>query len=110
MAMNDAEAKRDKRIARMTDHDLLNLLLADATGGVRPDEHKAFGEMRRWVADDLGAPIVGRVLSTKQRTWVEEAARRIVPVDSRDVPKGKPVEKPEVLKNLPLAPPGRKPR
>jgi hypothetical protein len=50
--MNDAEAKRDKRIARMTDHDLLNLLLADATGGVRPDEHKAFGEMRRWVADD----------------------------------------------------------
>ncbi len=108
--MNIAEEKRDLRIARMTDLDLLNVLLADQTGGVRPDERKAFEDMHRWVADSLGTPIVGRRLKPKQRTWAEEAARRIVPIDSRDVPRGKPVETPAALKNLPKAPPGRKPR
>lgn len=108
--MNSAEEKRNLRIARMGDLELVNLVLADATGDVRPDERKAFEDMRRGLADDLGTPISGRRLRPKQRTWAEEAAQRVVPLDVRDVPRGKPVETPAALKNLPKVPPGRAPR
>ena len=108
--MNTAEARRDDRIAKMGDLDLLNLLLADATDGVRPDERTAFTDMRGQLADAFGEPITGRRLSQKQRAWAEEAARRIVPLRAEDVPRGREVPPPEALKNLPKAPPGRKAR
>jgi hypothetical protein len=106
--MNVAEEKRDKRIARMFDLDLLNVLLADTTGDIKPTERAMFEDMKRWVADGLGEPITGRCLSTKQRSVAEDAAKRIVPIDVRDVPKGKEVPTPSVLKNLPKSPPKRR--
>jgi len=108
--MNTAEDRRNERIAKMGDLDLLNLLIADATDGVRPEDRAAFADMRGAVADVFGESITGRRLSKKQRAWAEEAARRVVPVRAEDAPRGREVLSPDVLKNLPKAPPGRKAR
>ena len=54
-----------------------------------------------------------RVLSMRQKTWANDVIDRDEPraenlVSRGLVPAGRPVEVPEVLKNLPLKPPGRK--
>jgi len=108
--VNDAEDRRNARIAKMGDLALIDLLLAAGTDGMNTAERTAFADMRTWLADTFGHAIEGRRLKPKQRSWAEEAARRIVPLDSRDVPRGKEVEKPAVLKDLPKVPPGRAPR
>jgi hypothetical protein len=54
-----------------------------------------------------------RVLSRRQKTWANDVIDRDEPraenlVSRGLVPTGRPVETPEVLRNLPLKPPGRK--
>jgi hypothetical protein len=97
--VNNAEEMRNARIATMSDLTLLRLLTTDP--GVADFEASAFNDMIRYVE---------RVnsLSARQRAWAEEVARRVVPLDSREVPRGKEVETPAVLKHLPKTPPGRR--
>ena len=98
--MNFAEHRRDLRIASMLDLELLDLLLGD--GEVEEDE--------KIVASDMRAPLLSgerRRLSLKQRAWAEDIARRVTPISAKDAPEGRPVETPEVLRNLPKKPPRR---
>lgn len=95
--MNAAEVKRNERIAKMSDRDLLNTVLEAALEDISDAEMAAFADMLA----------KGQSLSQKQRAWAESAARRVIPVSSGDVPRGRPVETPAVLRNLPKAPPGR---
>jgi hypothetical protein len=99
--MNYAEQRRNVRISAMADHDLLTLLLADDE--VTSEEHQAFADMSGWLRSGERS-----CLSKKQRSWAEEVARRIVPFDSTEVPRGREVQTPSVLQNLPKAPPGRR--
>ena len=87
----------------MTDIELLTLLIADTD--LPEYERSAFADMRVQITDTVGEPDAR--LSKKQRAWAEEAARRVVPLRAEDVPRGKEVETPEVLRNLPTKPPGR---
>jgi hypothetical protein len=97
--MNDAERRRNVRIRAMSDEDLLNLVCAsDFREDVTSGEYAAFANMR---ANQ-------ETLTLKQRAWAEEVARRVVPFDARDVPRGREVETPAVLRNLPKSPPGRR--
>jgi hypothetical protein len=97
--MTTAEDRRIARIAALSDKALLFVVLAH--GDALTDAQRvAFIEMRAR----------GFELSTSQRSWVEGIARQVIPFDEADgVPKGKPVETPAVLRNLPKAPPGRRP-
>lgn len=98
--MNYAEERRNRQIAVLPDLVLLNRVLDDDE--TTPDERKAFDEMR---ANLLSGE--RRRLSQRQRSWVEEVARRLTPISAADVPRGNPVETPEVLRHLPKKPPGR---
>ena len=100
--MNDAEKKRLARIAALTDQTLLWELISN-DHELTPLERESFRDM-----DD--ALDRGRKLSPKQRAWAEGVAKRFFPLVAGEVPKGKPVEKPAVLLNLPKHPPGWKPR
>lgn len=97
--MNDAERRRDNRIADLNDTEILDLLCAcDSDADVTVDEFVAFSSMR-----NAGR---GHIFLTKrQRAWAEAVAKRIVPFDSRDVPRGREVPTPEVLRVLPKRPP-----
>lgn len=90
---------RDRRIARMSDRDLLTAILKE---DLSPGTRKAFSEMLAWI--DQGE---GRGLSKRQREWVEDALREETPIEAVDVPRGREVETPDVLKNLPKKPPHR---
>jgi hypothetical protein len=46
-------------------------------------------------------------MTATQRHWAITVVRRIMPLDAAEVPRGKPVETPAVLRDLPMAPPGR---
>jgi hypothetical protein len=99
-AVNNAVRRRDVQIAGLTDLELLGRILKDTTGDVGPGEFAAFTSMRN--------ALTGRnFLSKIQRDWAEEVARRITPIDARDVPRGRDVPTPAVLQTLPKAPPGR---
>jgi hypothetical protein len=102
--MNNAERLRDARIANMTDVGILEWLINDAD--VSTDERARFVDMRaelaRWAALHGGS-----CLTKKQRAFAEEVARRVVPIDTREVPRGKEVETPAVLRDLPKSPPRR---
>ena len=102
--MNFAEQRRNVRIAAMTDRELLELLCRD--DDVRPDEYAILASMRAQVLNHLGEQ--DGHLSKKQRAWAEDVARRVVPLDAREVPRGRPVETPSVLQNLPKRPPPRR--
>jgi hypothetical protein len=92
--MNNAEQRRNVRIAAMTDLELLELF-RDADIG--PGEYVAFANMRA----------EGRRLTSKQRAWAEEVARRITPIRASEAPRGAEVPTPAVLQNLPKKPPRR---
>jgi hypothetical protein len=96
--MNFRDARTEK-IAKMTDRGIVLLLLKE---DLRPETRKAFEEMLAWL--DRGE---GRGLSVRQREWVESALLEYTPISAADVPRGKEVPKPEVLKKLPMKPPGR---
>lgn len=79
-------------------------------------EHEEITESEREAFSDMAAGLLeGRVLSRRsggQREWVERVHARLVPayenlVSRGLVPRGREVPTPEVLKNLPLKPPGR---
>lgn len=96
-----AEADREERIKAMSDDDALAFCLGDDTLSDR--ERSVFEDM----SDRLDRGFIS-CLSKAQRAWVEDALRRIVPLDSKLVPVGRPVVTPAVLLNLPKKPPGRK--
>lgn len=103
--MNNAERRRDLKIRAMTDLDLLAMLIAD--GDVTSEEGAAFASMRVALCNHFGES-VRCSLSTKQRAWAEDVARRVMPLDSKDVPRGREVVKPSVLRGcLPKKPPRR---
>ena len=101
--MNDAEHRRNVKIAAMKDPELLDALLKDPD--VTEHERVSFLDMQAQLRRGYGQG--SRFLSVKQRTWAEEVLRRITPVDAKDVPRGKEVPTPAVLQNLPKAPPRR---
>lgn len=101
--MNLAEDKRNARISATPDVELLGRVLT--SGELSEAEVHAFADMRAGLVDPGGT--VPSRLSRKQRSWLEEVARRVLPVDAKEVPRGKEVDVPEVLKNLPKKPPGR---
>lgn len=98
--MNLAERRRDLRIAAMLDLELLDLVCND--GEVEADEFVIACNMRTQVRAGERAH-----LSLKQRAWAEDIACRITPFSSKDVPEGRPVATPDVLKDLPKRPPRR---
>jgi hypothetical protein len=102
--VNFAEQRRNVRIAAMTDRELLELLCRD--DDVRPDEYAILASMRAQVLNHLGEQ--DGHLSKKQRAFAEDIAHRVVPFDAREVPRGRPVETPSVLQNLPKRPPPRR--
>jgi hypothetical protein len=101
MKMNNAEQRRNVRIAAMADLDLLDLVIGDAE--TTSDERTTFMNMR---ADIRG----GRsCLSRKQRAWAEEVARRVTPLRAEEAPRGREVLPAPVLRNpLPKKPPARR--
>lgn len=99
--MNDAERQLKERIACMRDLELLREVESLIAHDERyAHELEAFVDMRHWVE-------AGRFLNKKQRAWVEEVAAILFPLDSRYVPRGREVQTPDVLRNLPKRPPGR---
>lgn len=106
------------RPSRTDDLALLRALVAaplDETRehGLTEDERKSFREMvsRLEAPKSAFTPGTGRVLTPKQRQWAEDVATRrgiSWERDNADVPVGAPVPTPEVLRNLPKAPPGRR--
>ena len=97
--MNFRDARTEK-IAKMTDRAIVVLLLREES--LSDGARKAFSEMLAWL--DRGE---GRGLSVKQREWVESALLEYTPIAAADVPRGREVETPAVLKNLPTKPPRR---
>jgi hypothetical protein len=98
--MNYAEQRRNVAIAAMSDLDLLRVVTRPHAEDVSEGEFNAFVDMLAWVEG-------GAALSKKQRAWAEEAARRIVPLKAEDVPRGREVVVPDVLRHLPKKPPPR---
>lgn len=87
---------------------LLRLVLAE-TDRLDDKEIDAFLSMLTQVNDGT------RELSDRQRRWVQDVADRLDIVEPSAnlvslglVPRGNPVPTPEVLKHLPLKPPGRR--
>lgn len=101
--MNDAARRRDARIVAMTDVDLLEALVeGPCDGDVSADETGMLIDMlaRLTAGERYG-------LSTKQRAFAEDILRRVMPLRAADAPRGREVETPAVLRNLPKSPPGR---
>jgi hypothetical protein len=101
MGFQAAEQDRLQRIALLGDDEALRILID--SDDISEREEEAFKEMQEALAR-------GRLsrLTFSQRAWVQDALKRVVPLDSTLVPRGKPVVTPEVLRNLPKRPPGRK--
>jgi hypothetical protein len=99
-------------VSRSGDIALLRALVA-RRDELREGEPEAFASMLERLEDEE-RHFDG--LSAKQRKWVDDAAHRLEIEDpeddpakrNADVPRGREVEKPAVLRNLPKAPPGRK--
>lgn len=89
-------------MSRVTDLSLLDSIV-DAPD--LPREYiEAFGGMR----DRLLASVKG-VLTKKQREWAQKIADKYaVQIDNSSVPRGREVRTPDVLRTLPLDPPGRR--
>ena len=85
-------------IAAMSDEALIRALMADDE--LTDQEREAF---QRW--RDQGWDIR---LTRQQRTWAEEVMLRLMPIPTASVPEGRPVDTPEVLRNLPKRPPTRR--
>jgi hypothetical protein len=100
--MSTADDKRSAKIRAMDDASLLSLVIASRDESIHAAEFQAFVAMSAAIREGLR-----RGLSERQRAWVEEAARKVLPYDLKDVPVGKPVPVPAVLQNLPKKPPGR---
>lgn len=91
----------------MTDRDLLRALL-DEEERLTEAESKAFEGMANYLADRPHCA----GLTPKQRAWADAVAKRleidVLPELKGLVPTGRSVETPEVLRNLPKRPPGRR--
>lgn len=92
----------------MTDRQLLQALVAEEER-LTEVESKAFESMLNYLRDPFTA------LTPRQRQWADAVASRIeidMPPEnlhsSGKVAIGKPVETPEILRNLPKRPPGRR--
>jgi hypothetical protein len=101
--MNRAEEIRNAEIERLKDPDLLRRIVGPPRDPALNDaEFVAFVDMLRELRSGRQ-----QYLSRRQREWAEEVCRRITPIKAADVPRGREVETPAVLCNLPKAPPGR---
>ncbi len=101
--MNRAEEIRNAEIAKLTDADLLTRIVTSPRDEeMRDAEFNAFVDMLR----DLKAKRQ-QYLSVRQRQWAEQVCRRITPIRAADVPRGREVVTPAVLRDLPKVPPGR---
>jgi hypothetical protein len=88
----------------MKDRQLLQEILEHESLTER--EREAFTDMLEFLVDG------GVGLNQKQREWAKRVHERLVPAYANDwsagrVPRGKEVPTPEVLKRLPMRPPGR---
>lgn len=104
--MNRGEAERNARIARMTDRALLSYLATETMNNpeeLSTEECSTFADI--FASLDLAK---GNVMTKSERAHAEEVARRITPLKASEVPIGRRVETPEVLKVLPKKPPGRR--
>jgi len=100
--MNSGEQARDARIAALDDLTLMQKLRTDIAD-------MELNDVECGMVEDMYLQARGgRRLTKKQRGWSEDIARRVMPIFASDVPKGKHVETPAVLKNLPLKPPCRR--
>jgi len=98
--MNNAEHRRNLQISAMHDMPLLEHVLA--FDDLTPPERTSFMEMRSEIVTHQRA-----CLSRKQRSWLEDVAKRVTPIDAKAVPRGREVVTPPVLRNLPKRPPGQ---
>lgn len=76
--MNEAEKKRDARIAGWSDRQLVDYILA-------ADHDDAVTEIEFAAFEDMSKRLSMFKLTRRQRQWAEDVARRITPIDSRDV-------------------------
>ncbi len=89
-----------------TSNDATRLARLLADDRLNEREREAFDEMAQR----------GRILTARQRTWVDDVYRRLeLDADEAEnlwsdgaVPVGRPVDVPEVLRVLPKRPPGRR--
>jgi hypothetical protein len=102
---------------REDDLNTLSELLDQHADELSEKELEAFADMRfnLGVYGGMTIPSKGKfqMLTTKQREWVTIVHERIVPayanlVSRGLVPRGREVETPEVLQNLPKRPPSRR--
>lgn len=96
-----AEKQRDERIRALGDLALIDAVLA-----------LEITDVWRAIVQDMRNGIVvegRRGLSRKQRTSLEENIRAEMPILASEVPRGREVETPTVLRNLPKKPPQRRP-
>lgn len=92
----DTEEEKRERDLRM----LTGLLECELT----EKEHEAFTDMHERLTAG-----VWRLLTRDQRSWAEDACKRydVATEPPKPVPRGREVEPPDVLRNLPKKPPGR---
>jgi hypothetical protein len=102
---------------READLSMLNELLDQHTGELSEAELEAFADMRfslqAYGGTDIHSKGKFQMLTTKQREWVTTVHERIIPayanlVSRGLVPRGREVETPAVLRNLPKRPPMRR--
>lgn len=103
--MNFAEQQRNRRIAQLSDLALLRLIVEGDHGeDVSAAELPMFID---WLAQLTSPGSTHARLSSSQREHAREVARRILPLDAKQVPRGQEVPTPAVLQNLPKKPPRR---
>ncbi len=85
------------------ERDLNKLAVLVDSGALEEREAEPFYEMQRYLKDSIHRELTG-----KQRRWIDDKIRECgLDPDKKPVPRGKPGETPNVLKNLPMKPPGR---
>lgn len=87
---------------------MLGELLDEHVSDLSESEVEAFQDMRAGLRERKFPD-----LTVKQHAWVERVYKKLVPVyenliSSGKAPRGREVPTPDVLKRLPLKPPGRK--
>lgn len=91
----------------MTDRELLQALIAEDER-LTEAESKAFEGMTNYLSEHPHCA----GLTQKQRLWADAVAKRleidVLPSLAKALPVGRPIETPEVLRNLPKRPPGRR--
>jgi hypothetical protein len=111
---DEAERQRAGDKARARDRMMLEALLEEDLSGY---ELSAFGSMlkdlREFGKDNEGNWVGHRMLTDRQRRWVEETCVKAgldtrLPEDRKPVPRGRDVPLAPVLRELPKRPPNRR--